>query len=198
MLSGTYRLLEDAGYMKGEERINRDRLADDIINLLLKQPVEVADEAEIAAKALIVAEIRHDLFNGRLYNEEVEKDLDLLITQLVAGDGKVQMKLDDTAEGKYVLCSKRVTRILTGTDGERTMTLTRSGKFLSHDVNVIERFYVAEAMGRLTTSMQKVRKRLELGGKRQPQLETRRQLFIGAAHDQMQLELPLRAGGDTA
>jgi hypothetical protein len=182
--------------MKGEERINRDRLSDDVVKLLLEQPVDVADEAEIARKAKTVAEIRHALFNGSM-GEDVEKELDVLIGQIAAGDGKVQEKLDTVGEGRFVLCSKRITRQVLSMNGEQTMTLTRSGKFVSHDPDVIDRFYYTEAMARLTSSARKVRNRLDRGEKRQPLLASRREALTQQAHDEIQLALPI-GGSETA
>jgi hypothetical protein len=180
--------------MKGEERINRDRLGDHVVKLLLQQPVEAADEAEIARKAKTVAELRHALFNGTAYNEDVEKELDVLISQITAGDGKVQDKLDTEGDGKFVLCSKRVTRQVLGENGSPTMTLTRAGKFISLDPDVIDRFYYAEAMARLTGSVRKVRLRMDKAERRQPLMAARRPILTRNAHDVVQLELPV--GGD--
>jgi hypothetical protein len=194
VLTATFRLLFEAGYMKGEERINRDRLGDDIVDLLLQQPVDTADETEIARKAKTVAELRHALFNGTAYNEDVEKELDLLIGQLTAGDGKVQDKLDIAGDGKFVLCSKRVTRQVLGENGSPTMTLTRAGKFISFDPDVINRFYYSEAMNRLIGSTKKVRLRMDKAEKRQPLMAAYRPALTQGAHDVVQLELPV--GGD--
>src|SRR5262245_9390135 len=108
MLSATFRVLGASGYLKGEERIDRHSLARDCMVVLLEHPVEQADQAEIETKALIVAELRSKIFSDNGYGEDVEKDLDGLLTQIVAGDGAVQELLGDQAGDKYVLCSKRV------------------------------------------------------------------------------------------
>jgi hypothetical protein len=191
LLSATFRVLAGSGYLKGEERIDRHKLAKACMELLLAQPVQQADQAEIEQKALIVAEIRSRLFTDNGYGEDVEKDLDVLLSQIVASDGAVQMLLGDQTGDKHVLCSKRVTRQLVGIDGRATMTLKRSGKFVSRDPDVIEQHYYAEALARFERSTTTVKNRLERAEERQPLLAARRLELVSKAHEYLQLALPV-------
>jgi hypothetical protein len=190
MLAATLRTLAEAGYMKGEERIDRRKLALDSATLLLENPIDQVDIDVIERQALIVGEIRASLFAENGYSEDVEKDLDGLIAQLAAGDGKIQELLDEQIGDKYVLCSKRVTRQMVDTEGRVTMTLKRSGKFVSRNPDVIEAFYWQEAMARYERSTQTVKKRIMLGVRRQPELVSHAPALVEHAHDFLQLELP--------
>lgn len=197
MLSETFRVLASGGYLKGDERIDRHKLAKACMELLLKQPVEQTDQAEIEQKALIVAEMRARLFSDNGYGEDVEKDLDGLLTQVVAGDGVVQELLGDQAGDKHVLCSKRVTRQLVGVNGQATMTLKRSGKFVSRNPDVIEQYYYADALARFERSTDTVRKRIGRAEERQPLLVARRAALTQRTHEYLQLALPVGGGGET-
>lgn len=198
MLSETFRVLEAAGYAKGDERIDRHKLAQDLMEMLLERPVDTPDQAEIEEKAKTAAELRSKLISENGYGEDVEKDLDALISQVVAGDGAVQHLLGMQAGDKYVLCNKRVTRQVVGLDGTPTMTLKRAGRFVSRDPDVIEAYYYAEAISRFERSTQTVKGRLERAEERQPLLAARREALTVRAHESLQLALPFpdTAGGE--
>ena len=187
MLPETLNHLREHGFVRGDQA-DRAQLADRCRELLLAKPVGSADEAEIQEKAIIVAELRYSLL-GEAANEDVERELDLLITPLVGGNGLVQKGL----ENGYVLCAAQVTRKL-GNNGDGTITIKRRGRFVSSDPAAIEQYFWAPAMQRLSSAMETVKSRLELGTRRQPELAARQQPTIAKAHEQMTLELPLRTG----
>jgi hypothetical protein len=191
MLSATLKVLAEAGYMKGEERIDRRKIAVDCRNLLLERPIDEVDLELIEQQAMTVGELRAKLFTANGDHEEVEKDLDALVSQVVAGDGKVQELLDEAPGDKFVLCSKRVTRQMVDMNGTVTMTLKRAGKFVSRNPEVIDSFYWREALSRYERSTQTLKKRISLGERRQPELAARTPLLVGRAHDVLQLEMPL-------
>ena len=182
MLPETVDHLKSRDLLLGD-RINRDRLADDCVAVLVERPVDSSDMNEIDQKALIVAEVRHRVL-GNGQSEEVERELDDIVTSLLGADGKVQGKL----ENGYVLCAAQVTRSL-GHNGA-SISIRRRGRFVTSDADAIEEFYWNPAAARLASSMKAVAKRLEIGVKRQPALEARKPLLIGKAHQQIHLELP--------
>src|SRR5215831_284721 len=196
MLTATFEVLADAGYMKGEERIDRHKIAFDSMELLLAKPVNELDAEVIERQASTVQEVRAALFAENGYSEEVEKDLDALVAQIIAGDGKVQQLLDSQSGDKYVLCSKRVTRQVIDSNGNVTMTIKRSGKFVSRDPDVINLHYWQEAFSRYERSTETLKKRIVLGRTRQPELVARAPALIKQAHDHLQLALPMETGGE--
>jgi hypothetical protein len=166
------------------DRINRSEIADRCRAMLIEKPVESTDMNEIDDKAMIVPEIRHRVL-GDAESEEVERELDAIITSLVGADGKVQEEL----ENGYVLCAAQVTRRLDH-NGHGSVTIRRRGRFVTSNADAIEEYYWNPAASRLTSSMKAVAKRLEIGARRQPQLQARRPLVIMRAHEQIRLELP--------
>lgn len=184
MLPETLSHLREHGYVRGDQA-DRAKLAEGCRDLLIGKPVGSADEAEIQEKALIVAELRYTLL-GEAENEDVERDLDLLITPLVGAGGIVQKSL----ENGYVLCAAQVTRKLSH-NGDGMITIKRRGRFVSDNPDAIELYFWQPAMARLSSGMETVKGRLELGTRRQPALATRQQPAIAKMHEKMQLELPM-------
>src|SRR5262245_38640484 len=187
MLPETMSHLREHGFARGDQA-DRVALADRCRELLLQNPVDSADPEEIQDKAQIVAELRYTIL-GEPHNEEVEKELDLLITPLLGGNGLVQKSL----ENGYVLCAAQVTRRLDH-NGHGSITIRRRGRFVSSNADAIEQHFWNPALSRMSAAIEMVKERIELGTRRQPELEQRRKPMVEKAHEKMQLELP--TGGD--
>jgi hypothetical protein len=187
MLPETLAHLKEHNFLRGDHP-DRDGLADGCLGLLLERPVETADEDEIQAKALIVPELRYRLL-GAGVNEDVERELEMLLGPLVSL--KPEAKVQDKLENGFVLCAKSVTRKL-GNNGEGTITINRKGRFVTSVPELIEQYFWLPQYERLTRDAEGLNKRLELGTRRQPALNARRQPMISQAHEKLQLELPLQ------
>jgi hypothetical protein len=187
MLPETLSQLREHGLVRGDQA-DRVEIADRCREQLLAKPVAAAEEAEIQEKALIVAEMRYTLL-GEAANEDVERELDLLITPLVGGNGLVQKSL----ENGYVLCAAQVTRKLSR-NGEGSITIKRRGRFVTENPDLIEQYFWTPAAARLSSAMETVKDRLELASRRQPLLTARQQPLILKMHEQIALELPLKTG----
>lgn len=186
MLPETIEVLREHGYLRGDET-DTDKLAGRLNELLVAKPVESSDSTEIQEKAVIVAELRYTIF-GEATDDEVEQDLDTLLTRLLGGNGKVQ----DSLENGYVLCAASVTRKLSH-NGDGTITIKRRGRFVSGNADVIEQYYLAPKLKRVSSAASSLRHGLELATRRQPELEARQQKMIEKAHESVQLELPVEA-----
>lgn len=185
MLPETLALLAEHDFVRGAESVNRERLADACRELLMANPVQTAEQVQ--EQALIIAELRHAIF-GQVETEEIEADLDTIITPLTGPADKVQMAL----EGAYVLCTARVIRRLSN-DGSGNITLKRPGRFVTDNPDLIEQFFWSPAVKAQVRSLQVVKERLELACQRQPALEARRFAHVELVHRQAQLQLPMAA-----
>jgi hypothetical protein len=182
MLPETLSLLRERDFIRGEESVNRDALADAIIELLVADPV--TEEAEIETKAMIVPEIRHHLF-GPAETEEIEDELDDILRGLVGGEGKVQDKLS----GELVLCMAVVTRRLSN-NGVGTITLRKQGRFVTAAPDVMVDHYWRPQKAIAERAVAKLDRRIELSVKRQPLVAVRRAEIVAATHEQLALNLP--------
>lgn len=187
MLPEVLNHLREHGLVRGDQA-DRVEIAKRCRDMLLQHPVANADEAEIQEKALIVPELRYTLL-GEAESEEVERELDLLVTPLVGGNGLVQRNL----ENGFVLCAAPVSRKLAH-NGEGSITVKRRGRFVTENPDLIERFFWEPGAARLSAAMAAVKDRLELASKRQPLLLERQQPLILKMHERLALELPVNAG----
>jgi hypothetical protein len=187
MLPETLSHLREHGLVRGDQA-DRVVIAERCRDELLKKPVADDDQAEIQEKALIVPELRYTLL-GEAEDEEVERELDLLVTPLVGGNGLVQKHL----ENGFVLCAAPVTRKLTH-NGEGSITVKRRGRFVTENPDLIERYFWTPAAERLSAAMEAVKNRLELASQRQPLLMARQQPLILKMHERLALELPVKTG----
>jgi hypothetical protein len=183
MLPETLTHLREHDFMRGDQ-VDRVKLADRCRELLLAKPVRSAEQEEIQDKALIVPELRYTLL-GEAADQEVERELDLLINPLVGANGIVQKGL----ENGYVLCAAQVSRKLGNGDG--TITIKRRGRFVSDNPDAIEEHFWTPALARLSSAMTMVADRLDLGVRRQPALTARKPAQIAKAHERIRLELPM-------
>jgi hypothetical protein len=186
MLPETLSLLREHDFIRGEESVNRDALADAIVELLVADPV--TEEAEIETTALIMPELRFRVF-GDVDSEEIEDELDEVIRPLVGGEGKVQAKLP----GELVLCSTPVPRRLSSNGG--TITLHKRGCFVTADPDLIVDYYWRPQSKAAQSAVRKLNNRIELGMKRQPLTTPKRRELVVDTHTQIRLELPM---GDEA
>jgi len=184
MLTETYNHLKDHGYARGEEQVDRAKLADACRDLLLEQPVATAEDTEIQDKGLIVSELRFRLL-GEAGSEDVERELDAILGPLTGPSGAVQAKL----ENGYVLCSAPVTRKLSN-NGEGTITLKRAARFVTENADLIERYYWLPAQARIMQAVAGLNHRFELSIRRRPELAVRKPVLVGNVHMQFQLEMP--------
>ena len=106
MLPETIEVLREHGYLRGDQT-DTDKLAGSLRDLLTAKPVGSNNLEEIQEKAIIISELRYQIF-GAAADEEVEQDLDSLLQRLLGGTGRVQ----DALENGYVLCAASVTRKL--------------------------------------------------------------------------------------
>lgn len=183
MLQETLQILTDRGYTQGAF-VNRDALASESRAMLLEQPVEGDTLEEIEQKALIITEIRHKII-GDAESEEVEKELDLLFTQVLASEGKVQ----DSLENGYVLCAAQVSRKLEGP--QSPIVIRRRGRFVTSNPTQIQTYFWGPAEAKLHKSMATMARHLELAVRRQPLLEPAKPLLVAKAHTEIQLQLPV-------
>jgi hypothetical protein len=183
MLAETVALLREHDFIRGEESVNRDALADALLEVLVADPV--TEEAQIETKAFIIPELRFRLF-GQGESEEVDDEVDGIIRTLVGGEGKVQDRLPQD----LVLCSETVTRRLSN-DGAGTITLRKPGRFVTAEADLIVDHYWRPQKSAAERAVAKLNGRIELGMKRQPLTAPRRAEIVAATHEQIQLNLPL-------
>jgi hypothetical protein len=184
MLPQTIDLLREHDFIRGEESVNRDALADALIELLVADPV--GEEAEIQPKALIIPEFRYRLFGSADVDdiENVEEEIDSVLTPLLGGEGKVQQKL----RGQLVLCSAPVTRRLSN-DGA-AIVLKKTGRFVTADPDLMVQYYWGPAKRTLERQAAKLNYRIELSGKRQPLVAPRRAEIVTETYIQLRIQLP--------
>jgi hypothetical protein len=182
MLPETLSHLKQHGFLRGEEQVDRAELAEACMAILTRQTVSTA--AEIQEKALIVPELRHQLF-GQAQSEDVEAELDAILAPLTGPKGHVQDKL----ENGFVLCSAQVSRKLSNNGGAE-ITIKRNGRFVTSVAELIEEHYWKPGYERLIAGMKALNNRFELGIRRQPALASRRQPMVAQTHDQLAIEMP--------
>lgn len=180
MLPETKSQLQQHGFLRGEEQVDRDELANACVKLF--QAVDRTEEIQL--KALIVPEIRHRIF-GQAENEEVEAELDGILAPLTGPKGHVQAKL----ENGYVLCSASVSRKLSNNGGAE-ITIKRNGRFITSVTDLIEEHYWKPGYERLIAGMKSLNDRFDLGIRRQPALASRKAPMINQTHDQLAIEMP--------
>jgi hypothetical protein len=185
MLTETYEHLADAGYMKDDEKVDRAAIAQAVIATLTANVVQNNDLGEVQAKAMTPAELRSAIL-GQPANEDVEAELDALITNLtsIGSKGRVQNAL----ENGYVLLSAPVTRTIV--NGDTQSTMKRNGRFLTEDPDLIEQFFLQKQVDRIEGGVQEAKRRNELAVRRQPALGARLQPMIQKLHTYVALELP--------
>jgi hypothetical protein len=186
MLNETLVLLRDADFIRGEESVNRDALADALVEILVSTPV--LEEAQIEALSLIIAEMRYRLF-GDIPMEDVEDELDDIIRPLVTSEGKVNDKLP----GELALCSKQVTRRLGSNGG--TITLHKRGVFVTAAPELIEAYRWMSQKATAVRATRKLNRIVDMDIKRQPLMAVRRQALVTGTHEQFRLELPMGEDG---
>jgi hypothetical protein len=186
MLDTTYQYLSDRGFARGEAKANTGAIADACIAKMLERPVETTGLDEITEKGLLAAELR-DLILGTPDDEEVEDDLDALVTRMTAANGPIQNRL----ENGYVLCSARIQRTL-GSNGD-TETVSRTARFLSDSPDVIEAFWCAPQADRAVKAALGVKGRWDLAVQRHPEMATRRKAYLSKTQQRLQLELEVGA-----
>lgn len=188
MLDTTYQYLADRGYARGEAKANTGAIASACIAKMLERTVGTTELEEITDKALLPAELR-DLVLGTPDDEEIEGDLDALITRVVAANGPIQTRL----ENGFVLCSARIQRIVGTRNGDDPETVTRTARFLSDTPDVIEKFWCAPQDERAVAAVKGSKSRWELAVKRHPEMEARRQDYLPKLEQRLRLELEVGA-----
>ena len=186
MLDTTYQYLADRGFARGEAKANTNAIADACIATLLERTVQTTGLDEITDRGLLAAELR-DLVLGTPDDEEIEGDLDALITRLTAATGPVQNRL----ENGYVLCSARIQRMF-GSNGD-TETVTRTARFLSDNPDVIESFWCTPQVDRAVKAAQGAKGRWDLAVKRHPEMDARRRAYLPKVNERLQLALEVGA-----
>jgi hypothetical protein len=187
MLEATLQHLKEHGYVRGEEQVDRAGLAGACATRLLTDPVTTDNLDEVQEKALLATELRYQLL-GAGANEEVEAELDDVIATLTGPRGQVQ----DRLENGYVLCSAQVVRKLSN-NGEGVITLKRTGRFVTGNPDLIERFFWQPAHDRLLAAAKGLKGRIELSVRRQPELVARSTPALGRAQEQLVVELTAEA-----
>lgn len=188
MLPETLEVLREHGFLRGDQT-DTDKLADSLCGLLTAKPVGSNNLEEIQEKAIIVSELRYQLF-GAAADDDVEEDLDGLLQRLLGGTGRVQ----DALENGYVLCAASVTRKLSQNGGEETIPIKRRGRFVTDNAEVIEQYFLSPQSVRVRKAAAGLHHKLELSIRRQPQLTGRRREIVAATHEGVQLELPVSTG----
>jgi hypothetical protein len=183
MLTTTYQHLADRGFTRGQAQIDRVAIGAAIAKLLAESPVESEDLDEIQAKALIVAEIRNRVL-GDSDDEEVERELDTIVSGLSGMNSVTQAKLDDGV----VLCAARVSRKLTNDQGE-TVTIRRVGRFVTSIPALID--YWVPMRAKLLRDAEQLRDRIDLASRRVPALEQSGRELLGRARGEVEERLAL-------
>jgi hypothetical protein len=178
----TFSHLKDRGYARGDAQVDRDKLADAILELLL-QRTRVQEPEQIQDKAMLVSEIRYEVL-GAHSDGEVEHELDTIVAPLTGPNGLVQDKLD----GETVLCSGWVMRRLT--NGGADVTIKRVGRFIGESDEIVDRYFLAPAQHRLVQTAKRYKGRFELSIERRPAIATRYRPQIEQAYTLLELELP--------
>lgn len=191
MLQETVEHLATRGFVREDQRIDRDRLADETAQLLSARLVE--EEDEIDEKSLTTQELRYQIV-GTSPTDEADRELDTIFSLLTTASGKVQERLGGTNGDGLVLCMKRITRKLSGGNGE--VAVTRVARFATADPELIERHFWGTGQRRLVSAATSFQRRLELGAKRQPELAARRQPMIARTYEQLARELPQLGRGE--
>jgi hypothetical protein len=184
MLPETITHLRDRGYLKlkgSEDVVDRTALAERCLRELSVNPV--SEREQIQENALLVSELRGKLF-GRVPNEDVQAELDGLISPLTGPGGMVQHALDDG----LVLCTATVTRTFENDEG--SITIKKPGRFITANAELVFDFFWMPGRNRLINTAASLNDRIALGIKRVPELANRRQAIVAQAHEQVQLELP--------
>jgi len=182
MLQATIEVLRASDFLAGE-RIDRKAIALSCCGQY--EPRAVSLEGEIQDSSLITAETRHLLFGD--VDGDVEAELDVLISQLTGPNGHVQDALADGGNG-FVLCASRVQRTLS--NGGGSITITRSGKFITKNVDLIEQYYWGAGVDRYAQSIKALNDRVDLAVERQPTLADRKPNLIAKVYARLQLEMP--------
>ena len=183
MLDSTYQYLTDHGFARGEARANTGAIADACIAKMLERTVEAVDVDEITDKGLLATELR-ELVLGAPDDDDIEADLDDLVTRMTSPEGTVQHRL----ENGFVLCSARVNRNLPANGGEAT-TVKRAVRFLSETDDVIQTFYCTPQFDAAVKKVEGVNRRWDLVVHRRPTMASRRQTFLNKAQQRLALEL---------
>jgi hypothetical protein len=182
MLPETVELLRSRGFLRGEETADRSKIAVACHALVFERPFE-ATEQEIQEKALLVPDFRFRLFGD--VDGEVEAELNGILGPLTGPKGPVQFLM----ENGYVLCSAPVERQLSNGDGG-TITITRQGRFVTMNPDLIVRYFWQPAHERIITTVKGLNERFEIGIKRQPALAAQKPAMIGKTYDWLALEMP--------
>jgi hypothetical protein len=188
MQTGTFQYLADRGYARGEARANTDALASACIEKMLGRLVETTNAEEIQERGLLASELR-ELVLGTPDDEEIEADLDDLITRITTAEGKLQNKL----ENGFVLCSARVQRTIANGNGDEPTVVSRTARFLTDKPDVIEAFYIAPQHDITVKKAKGLKGRWERVVGRHPEMAQRRQAYLSRTQQRLELELEVQA-----
>jgi hypothetical protein len=186
MLSGTISHLDSRGYLRASSRANRPAIADAIIVMLGDRIVESDSLDEIQSKVPTVAEIRDEIL-GTTGDEDVDRELQTLVTGLLSVEGLVQQRLADRnghTGDRFVLCASKVTREIDGDEG-----VQRSGRFISANPDVVYRHVYQPSMDKSVNDAERSIRIFDLCVGRIPSLEDRRTALIGTAKQRLALTL---------
>lgn len=186
MLSESHQLLKDRGYLRGEEQVDHGRLAEACAALLIANPINEADPAEIQDKGMTVSELRSELI-GQPDAEEAEAELDGILARLTSAEGKVQDALQN-GHGLLLLSAPVVRKIVVG---ERESTIKRQARFTTANHDLIETYLFKTQEDRTMKSAQALARRQELAVRRQPAIAPRCQPSIQRLHTYVALQLPI-------
>jgi hypothetical protein len=169
--------------MVRDGRVYWDSLVEAVRVLLTGERI-VADEAEIADKALSVNEIRAHIL-GDAEDEETNAQLNQLITACVGigTKGKVQKAL----ENGYVLCTTRVHRVIEQGEAPRSVPV----RFVSGDADLVDRFNTQPQVTTAVKRTEAAHAAILQNTKRVALLAPRKKLLLEKAQEQLAFAMPL-------
>jgi hypothetical protein len=178
--------LRSAGYLKEGDTIVRSRLADDLNGILITKPFD--DMAAVDQDALIVAELVHQLF-GALETDPA-RELGALVGGLTGPAGLCQKRLASVDGNQFVLCSKRVIRVLSTGNGGSTVALSRPARFVTKNPDLVEQTIWELRAKRTVSSMAAQNATVGMSVERIPALAERRQALIDRTYSELEKEMP--------
>lgn len=181
MLRETFTLLAARDFVRGEEQIDRQKMAGACLEVLLRR--EVNEPNDVKSQAMLISELRHEIVGSA--SPEAELELDQLVSWLTSPTGPVQEQLD----GGKVLCTAPVTRRLPN-NGHGEVELRRKARFVTENDDLIEEHFLVPARSRLVSAARRLKASFDLSIERRPALAARYVPQIGQAYEQLQLELP--------
>jgi hypothetical protein len=178
--------LRSAGYLKEGDTIVRSRLADDLNGILITKPFEDMDGVD--RDAPIVGDLVHQLFGAR--EAGTARELGALVGELTGPAGLCQKRLAGVDGNQYVLCSKRVIRVLsTGSNGG-TVALSRPARFVTKNPDLVEQTIWDQRAKRTVSSMAAQNATVGMSIERIPELAQRKQALIDRTYGELEQEMP--------